>query len=97
MGRQPPPSSLRVRRCTKALVIRSSDSIGALQDREAIQRCRSRTFELFDQGRLRALVDEVSFSGLESIVDATDHMLSGRAIGKVVVELQNAGAGELPS
>ena len=39
-------------------------------------------------GELVALVDEKrSFEGLESVADAVEYMLSGQAVGKVVVRI----------
>jgi len=49
--------------------------------------CRSKTFELYEQGALRAVVDEHTFPSLERTVDAVDFMLSGQALGKVVVSI----------
>jgi NADPH-dependent curcumin reductase CurA len=52
-----------------------------------ILRRREEAWTLFQDGQLTAVVDDNEFKGLESIPDAVDHMLSGRAIGKVVVAL----------
>ena len=38
-------------------------------------------------GSVRPLVDERKFCGLQSIPDAVEYMLSGQALGKVVVSL----------
>ena len=44
--------------------------------------------DLHASGELVALVDEKrTFEGLESVPDAIEYMLSGEAIGKVVVRL----------
>lgn len=43
--------------------------------------------DLYYTGRLQVLVDPVPFKGLESVADAEEHLLAGRNIGKVVVEL----------
>ncbi len=43
--------------------------------------------ELYYSGRLRVLVDPTPFRGLESVVDAEEHLLAGRNLGKVVVAL----------
>jgi NADPH:quinone reductase-like Zn-dependent oxidoreductase len=43
---------------------------------------------LTDAGVLRALVDPREFRGLEQLQEATQHYSSGRARGKVVVELK---------
>lgn len=43
--------------------------------------------DLYYSGRLKVLVDRVRFKGLESVADAEEHLLSGKNIGKVVVEI----------
>lgn len=47
--------------------------------------------DLYYAGRLQVLVDPTPFRGLESVADAQEHLLSGRNLGKVVVDLQPAG------
>ncbi len=42
---------------------------------------------LHAQGKLQAWVDEREFVGVESVVDAIEYMLTGEAIGKVVVRM----------
>ena len=49
------------------------------------QACKQQAWDMYSDGRIKALVDEKQFRGLDSIPDAVDHMLSGQAIGKVVV------------
>ena len=56
-------------------------------DGKVLAGCKRRLYEMFEQGRIRAVIDPVPFSGLESIPDAIDHMLSGRSTGKVVVKI----------
>ena len=46
-----------------------------------------RILELYAQGRIRPRPDPTPFRGLESVADAVEHLLSGRNVGKVVVEL----------
>jgi hypothetical protein len=58
-----------------------------LQDPAKIQACKAKTFNMYQNGELVAVVDERNFHGLESVVDAIDYMLSGDALGKVVVSL----------
>jgi len=48
---------------------------------------RDRVFELFREGKLRALVDPVPFRGVGSVCDAVEHMLSRKSIGKVCVTI----------
>lgn len=48
---------------------------------------RERVFDQFEAGEVTALVDTRQFHGLESVPDAIDYMLTGAAIGKVVVRL----------
>ena len=50
--------------------------------------CKDRVLGLYAQGELESLVDDSrEFTGLGSISDAVDFMLTGKAIGKVVVKL----------
>lgn len=51
------------------------------------QACKAKAWQMYHDGQVKALVDEQRFVGLERIPDAVDHMLSGQAIGKVVVAL----------
>ena len=46
---------------------------------------RQRLFDLYDKGELQAWVDEQHFHGVEQVSDAIEYMLSGQALGKVVV------------
>lgn len=47
-----------------------------------------RVLSVFKEGKLTSLVDDTKkFSGLESIPDAIEHMLSGQTIGKVIVQI----------
>ena len=51
-------------------------------------RCKQRVLDLHASGQLAALVDEKrTFAGLESVADAIEYMLSGEAVGKVVVRI----------
>ena len=52
-----------------------------------IPKCRTKCFDLVHAGEIRSLVDAKEFRSLESVLDAQDYMLSGQAIGKVVVSL----------
>ena len=46
----------------------------------------------FEAGRIQAVVDtQRAFNGLESTVEAIDYMLSGKALGKVVVDVARGG------
>ena len=56
-------------------------------DRKNIPRYRQELFDLHAQGKLQAWVDEREFVGVESVVDAIEYMLTGEAIGKVVVRM----------
>ena len=47
---------------------------------------RQRLFDLYEQGQLHAWVDERQFHGVEQVSDAIEYMLSGQAVGKVVVK-----------
>jgi NADPH-dependent curcumin reductase CurA len=48
---------------------------------------RERLFGLHAAGKLRAVVDSASFEGLDSVADAVEHSVKGKACGKVVVRL----------
>lgn len=56
-----------------------------VQDRELLQKLKERLFELYYSGKLQAWVDPAKFHGVESVTDAMDFMLSGQALGKVVI------------
>lgn len=59
-------------------------------DRSKTQECKRRLFELYDQGKLQVWVDDsAAFKGVASIPQAVDHMLSGKCVGKVVVDLRD--------
>jgi NADPH-dependent curcumin reductase CurA len=51
---------------------------------------RERVFQAYEQGRLRVCFDEARFQGLAQVPDAVEHLLSGRSMGKVVVQLGSA-------
>lgn len=52
---------------------------------EYLPQARDRLLNLFYTGKLRVAVDPTPFSGLESIPDAVEYLLSGQNCGKVVV------------
>ncbi len=59
-------------------------------DRAAVLAAKRRLFDDVEAGRVRAVVDAGrSFRGLESVVDATEYMLSRAALGKVVVRVSD--------
>ncbi len=49
---------------------------------------RARVFGLYEAGKLRVVYDEERFVGLAGVFDAVEHLLSGRSIGKVSVDLR---------
>jgi len=58
------------------------------KDFGAVAGCKQRVLDLHASGELVALVDEKrTFAGLESVSDAIEYMLSGEAVGKVVVRI----------
>ena len=58
------------------------------KDFGAVAPCKQRVLDLHASGELMALVDEKRvFDGLESVSDAIEYMLSGEAVGKVVVRI----------
>ena len=46
-----------------------------------------RILELYQRGEIRPRPDPTPFKGLEAVADAVEHLLAGRNVGKVVVEL----------
>jgi NADPH-dependent curcumin reductase CurA len=52
---------------------------------------REDLFDLYRSGRLTVTFDEQAFEGLPHVYDAVEHLLSGRSMGKVIVNLA-AGA-----
>ena len=48
---------------------------------------RRTLFDLYRAGRLRVSFDEQPFEGLPQVYDAVEHLLSGRSMGKVIVNL----------
>jgi len=58
------------------------------KDFGAVASCKQRVLDLYASGELVALVDDKrTFEGLESVADAIEYMLSGAAVGKVVVRI----------
>jgi NADPH-dependent curcumin reductase CurA len=53
-----------------------------------------RLLRLYSDGRLRVAIDPTHFRGIESILEAVDHLVSGASIGKVVVDVRPDGEGE---
>ncbi|MDG5493687.1 zinc-binding dehydrogenase [Niveispirillum sp. BGYR6] len=49
---------------------------------------RETLFSLLDEGKIRVTFDAVRFQGLHQVPDAVEHLLSGRSMGKVVVDLR---------
>jgi NADPH-dependent curcumin reductase CurA len=50
-----------------------------------------RILRLYADGQLTVAVDPTRFCGVESILDAVDHLVSGASIGKVVVDVRDSG------
>ncbi len=53
---------------------------------------RGRLLELLATGELRPLIDPQAFVGLEAAADAVEHLLAGRNLGKVVLDLRGGTA-----
>lgn len=51
-------------------------------------RTREKLFSLFAQGDIKVTFDACAFRGLPSVYDAVDRLLSGRSMGKVMVDLR---------
>jgi NADPH-dependent curcumin reductase CurA len=47
-------------------------------------------FELYRSGHLAVSADAARFTGLEGVYDGIEHLLSGRSIGKVMVEIRTS-------
>ena len=59
------------------------------KDFESVANYKDRVLGLFEEGKLKSLVDDTEeFVGLESVTEAIKHMLSSKTIGKVVVRIQ---------
>ena len=54
---------------------------------EAAGEAAGRLEEMLEQRCVRAVVDKREFLGVESVVEAVEYMLSGVALGKVVVRM----------
>jgi len=54
---------------------------------DSAREARQHVQEMVEDGRILAVVDERQFVGVESVVDALEYMLSGAALGKVVVSM----------
>ncbi len=51
---------------------------------------RERMFGLYESGQLKVHIDEERFSGLEGVYGAIEHLLAGKSMGKVTVEIAPA-------
>jgi len=51
---------------------------------------RERMFGLYRDGEIAVHIDQHGFRGIEGIYDAVEHLLSGKSMGKVVVEINPA-------
>jgi len=49
---------------------------------------RETLFSLLDEGKIGVTFDAVRFQGIHRVPDAVEHLLSGRSMGKVVVDLR---------
>ena len=58
-----------------------------VQDRSKVQGAKQRLFDRYHNGTIKALIDKKAFHGVEAVPDAVEYMLTGQAIGKVVVDL----------
>ena len=60
-------------------------------DRHVRENCRRKAFDMAASGEIAVLVDQgKQFSGIDSVVDAVEYMLSGVALGKVVVTINQS-------
>lgn len=58
---------------------------------EHAPQARQRLLAMLDAGTIRPLIDPAPFVGLESVPDAVEHLLAGRNLGKVIVDLRTDG------
>lgn len=56
-------------------------------DRSMVLQAKQEVFDAYANGRLQAWIDEKQFFGLEKATAAVEYMLSGTAIGKVILGL----------
>ena len=58
------------------------------KDPSKLKQAKQRLFDMYNSGNLQVWVDQThDFQGLQSVNDAMSFMLSGQALGKVVVKL----------
>jgi NADPH-dependent curcumin reductase CurA len=57
------------------------------KDYGTVAESKGRVLKLFAEKKLTSLIDDTEFSGLDSVSDAINHMLSGNSIGKVIVKV----------
>lgn len=50
---------------------------------------REKVFNLYAEGQLKIVFDSQQHTGIEGIFDAVEHLLSGRSMGKVIVDLRS--------
>jgi NADPH-dependent curcumin reductase CurA len=84
------PEPVKQRRVYHRLLWKSASVMGCLvpiHHAGEMAEHRERLFGLHAAGKLRAVVDSASFEGLDSVADAVEHSVKGKACGKVVVRL----------
>lgn len=84
------PEPVKQRRVYHYLMWKSASILGCLvpiHHAEQMPAHRQKLFELYAAGKLRPVVDGAAFEGLDSVADAVEHSVKGRACGKVVVRL----------
>jgi hypothetical protein len=82
------PEAVKQRRVYHRLMWKSASVLGCLvplHHAEEMPSHRNKLFELYAGGQLRPVVDPTEFEGLDSVADAVEHSVKGRACGKVVV------------
>ena len=57
------------------------------EDRGGLLKAKQRLYQRFEDGTIKATVDDKPFAGVEQTSDAVDYMLTGQALGKVVVRM----------
>jgi NADPH-dependent curcumin reductase CurA len=61
------------------------------------QDARTRLFALYEEGRIQVVFDEERNDGIEGVFDAVERLLSGRSMGKVLVDLAPRPLGTNPA
>jgi NADPH-dependent curcumin reductase CurA len=86
-----PPEQVTQERIYTSLYWKSASVRGFMNYRfaEHAPAARERLFDMVAKGDLNPRIDAREFRGLDAIADAVEHLLEGRNLGKVVVDLRD--------